>query len=121
MAGRQEADYNTLRLKRLLSLLDAALGSVQQLGPHSSAVEAPAWLKDFVLELLREIETNLPDPDYFKGLIPGGQDEAGPSSLVANTTNCWEVGLLLNMARNPIASLIGQDKPAAGFTTELRG
>ncbi len=86
MAG--QASYNAERLERLQSLLDATLGPVQQLGPQGSVMAAPKWLKDFVSELLGEIETSLPDSDYFRALIPGGKVGHGPSSLVASA-NHW--------------------------------
>ena len=104
-----------LRREHLIAQVEGIRGCLMGLGAHGTTIAAPAWLIDLITRLLRETEENLLDSDFLENLVPGWKEGAKPSQLVAQTKNCWEIGILLNLASNGIRTFLGQPEGSFGF------
>ena len=104
-----------LRREHLIAQVEGIRGCLMGLGAHGTTITAPEWLMDLITGLLREIEENLLDSDFLENLIPGLKAGTKPSQLVAQTKNCWEIGILLNLASNALRTFLGRPERSFGF------
>jgi hypothetical protein len=116
MAG--EKSYDPLLLERLLAQLDSIAISIERLGPGGVQVKPQEWLRDVLRGVLAEVESAMPDKDFFRGLVVKGQTRL-PSQLVETIANIWEASLLLNLARSAITLVTRDQKRSIGFGAEL--
>jgi len=111
-------NYDPVRLRRALCHIGGVVDSIDKLGPHAVARDAPRWLLTLTEWLVQEVEAAFPDRELFEKLTSISGQGGSREQVLSHLKTCWDVSLLLSVMKGALAMF--EERGPAGFHSEAK-